>query len=152
MLALMIAAAIADQAASPPADAEGKAVLATAQAFFDGLAAGDAEAMRAVVLPDARMMALNTKPDGSVTLRRFGFDDTFGKAPPTGAKEWMWSPVISRRGALATITAPYEFSKDGKTTHCGVDIFTLVKQDGAWKIASVSWTAEPDACPALRKP
>lgn len=150
MLALVIAAALT-QAPTPQADPDDRAVLAAAQAFFDGLEKGDAAAMRAAVLPDMRMMALTTKPDGSVTTRRFGFEESFGAKPPTGVKEWMWSPVIIRRGALATVTAPYEVSANGKTVHCGIDVFTLAKQDGAWKIASLSWTAEPDACPELRK-
>lgn len=151
--ALLLAAALAQSPAPPPsADVEDRAVLAAAQAFFDGLEAGDAAAMRATLLPEARLMSLTSKPDGSVAMRRFGFEDSFGKQTPTGVKEWMWSPVIIRRGALATVTAPYEVSKDGKTIHCGIDIFTLVRQtDGAWKIDSISWTAEPDACPELRK-
>ncbi len=150
MLALLIAALL-QTAATPQAEPEDKAVLVAAQAFFDGLEKGDAAAMRAVLLPDARLMSLTSKPDGSVTTRRFGFEESFGAKPPVGVKEWMWSPVIIRRGALATVTAPYEVSRDGKTAHCGIDVFTLIKQDGAWKIASISWTAEPDACPELRK-
>ncbi|WP_454713644.1 nuclear transport factor 2 family protein [Caulobacter segnis] len=150
MLALLLAAALT-QAPTPQADPEDKAVLVAAQAFFDGLEKGDAAAMRAVVLPDMRMMSLTTKPDGSVVTRRFGFEESFGAKPPAGVKEWMWSPVIIRRGALATVTAPYEVSVNGKTVHCGIDVFTLAKADGAWKIASISWTAEPDACPELRK-
>lgn len=155
LTALLLTAVVATN--PPPADPEDKAVLATAQAFFDGLAAADADAMRAVSLPDIPMMSLRTQPDGTVTLRQTGFEDSFGKAPPKGLKEWMWSPVVIRRGALATVTAPYEISRDGKTLHCGIDIFTLVKRpegskaDGAWKIASLSWTAEPTACPELRK-
>mgnify|MGYP000754144451 CR=1 FL=1 len=149
MLALLIAAAL--QASPPPAEAEDKAVLATAQAFFDGFEKGDVAAMRATLLPNAQLMSLNTRPGGAIALRRFGFEETFGTKPPAGAKEWMWSPVIIRRGALATLSAPYELSINGKSVHCGLDVFTLVQTEGAWKIASISWTAEPDACPEIRK-
>jgi hypothetical protein len=149
MLALLIAAAL--QAPPPPADNEDKAVLATAQAFFAGFEKGDVAAMRATLLPNAQLMSLNTRPGGEIVLRRFGFEETFGTKPPAGAKEWMWSPVIIRRGALATISAPYELSINGKSVHCGLDVFTLVQTEGAWKIASISWTAEPDACPEIRK-
>lgn len=149
LTALLLAAVVATN--PPPANPEDRAVLAAAQAFFDGLEAGDAAAMRALVLPDMRMISLRTQPDGTVALRQTSFEESFGKAPPKGLKEWMWSPVVIRRGALATVTAPYEISKDGKTVHCGIDIFTLAKTDGAWKIASLSWTAEPEACPELRK-
>lgn len=149
LIAIGLAAALNITAA--PADAEDKAVLATTQAFFDGLEAADPVAMRAAALPNIPMMALSTKPDGTVDVRRFGFEDSFGKKVAPGLKEWMWSPVVVRRGALATVTGPFEITREGKTVHCGVNVFTLAKTEGAWKVASVSWTAEPDACPELRK-
>lgn len=149
LIAIGLAAALNITAA--PADAEDKAVLATTQAFFDGLEAADPVAMRAAALPNIPMMALSTKPDGTVDVRRFGFEDSFGKKVAPGLKEWMWSPVVVRRGALATVTGPFEIAREGKTVHCGVNVFTLAKTEGAWKVASVSWTAEPDACPELRK-
>jgi hypothetical protein len=96
-------------------------------------------------------MGVRKQADGTTKLSRVAFEDSFGKHLDPGLKEWMWSPVIIRRDALATVTGPYEVSKDGKTLHCGIDVFTLAKQDGAWKIASISWTAEPDACAELRK-
>lgn len=157
MLAPLIAAAALLGAAPSPTDPEDKAVLATAQAFFDGMAAASPDALRPLVLPNAQFMGVRAQPDGTVKVSRVAFEDSFGKHLDPGLKEWMWSPVVVRRGALATVTAPYEISKDGKTLHCGIDVFTLVKQtdgakaDGAWKIAGISWTAEPDACPELRK-
>jgi len=150
--ALMLAAALAQTAAPPPsADPEDKAVLAVAQAFFDGMEHASTDALRAVTLPNAQFMGVRVGSDGMVKVNRVAFEDSFGKHLDPGVKEWMWSPVIIRRGPMATVTAPYEVSKDGKTIHCGIDVFTLVKADGAWKIASISWTAEPNACPELRK-
>jgi hypothetical protein len=149
LTALLLAAAVS--ASAPPADPEDKAVLAVAQAFFDGMEQASTDAMRATVLPGAQFMGVRVQPDGTTKVSRVAFEDSFGKQANPGVKEWMWSPVIIRRGALATITAPYEVSRDGKTLHCGIDVFTLAKQDGAWKIASISWTAEPGACPELRK-
>jgi len=152
MLALLIAAAVAGQTPAPPAaDPEDKAVLAATQAFLDGLSSASTDALKAVVLPDARFMGVRSLADGQFKVSRVAFEDSFGKQLTPGVKEWIWSPVIIRRGGLATVTAPYEVSKDDKTLHCGIDVFTLAKQDGAWKIASISWTAEPDACPELRK-
>lgn len=151
LIAIGLAASLSLAASPVSANAEDKAVLAATQAFFDGLEAGDPAAMRAAALPNIPMMALATKPDGAVDIRRFAFEDSFGKKVAPGLKEWMWSPVVVRRGALATVTGPFEITRDGKTVHCGVNIFTLAKSEGAWKVASVSWTAEPDACPELRK-
>ena len=155
MLALMIAAAfaapMAPQASAPEADPEDKAVMAVTQGVLDGMAAADPEALKRLVLPGAQFMGVRTLADGKIKVSRVAFEDSYGKHIDPGVKEWIWSPVIIRRGALATVTAPYEVSKDGKTLHCGIDVFTLVKQEDAWKVASISWTAEPDACPELRK-
>ena len=149
LLAGLLAAALAAPAPPPPVD-EDKAVVAVVQAFFDGLGSADPVAMRATMLPDGRFMSLRTLPDGAIQTRRFTFEDSFGKRIEPGLEERMWSPQVVRRGALATVTAPYEFKRGGVTTHCGVDIFTLVRQEGAWRIADVSWTAEPDGCPELK--
>jgi hypothetical protein len=64
--------------------------------------------------------------------------------------ERMWDPVVTRRGDLAVLWTPYEFQLNGKTTHCGVDVFNLLKTDGRWRIAGASWTVEPDGCPELQ--
>lgn len=150
LLAGLLAAVLAAPAPPPSAIDEDRAVVAVVQTFFDGLAAADPAAMRATMLPDGRFMSLRTLPDGAIQTRRFTFEDSFGKRIEPGLEEVMWSPQVVRRGALATLTAPYEFRKGGVSVHCGVDIFTLVKQESGWRIADVSWTAEPDACPELK--
>jgi len=48
------------------------------------------------------------------------------------------------------VWTPYEFWRDGTTSHCGIDVFTMSKEQGAWRIADMMWTIEPEACPALR--
>lgn len=150
LIAALFAAAVAFET-PPPADPEDQAVLAVTQAFFDGMAAGSPEALRAVTLPGAPLTSVRPQADGSSKVSRTVFEDSFGKAVPPGLKEWMWSTLIVRHAGLATVTGPFEVTKDGKTVHCGMQVFTLVKPESAWKVASISWTAEPDACPALRK-
>jgi hypothetical protein len=150
LLAALFAAALATETL-PPADPEDRAVLAVTQAFFDGMAAGSPEALRAVTLPGAQLTSVRPQADGSSKISRTAFEDSFGKAVPPGLKEWMWSTLIVRHAGLATVTGPFELTKDGKTVHCGMQVFTLIKPEGAWKVASISWTAEPDACPELRK-
>ena len=49
------------------------------------------------------------------------------------------------------VWTPYEFWTDGKTSHCGIDVFEMMKDQGA-KIANMMWTVEPDACAALGPP
>jgi hypothetical protein len=149
MLATLIALALAAPAAAAPDPADAP-VLAVVQRFFDALAAQDAATMREIVLPGGVDTAVTPGPDGKTTMRRLPVDETFNSAIGPGLHERIWAPVVSLRGPIATVSAPYEFQRDGKTTHCGVDVFNLVKVDGAWKIASIMWTVEPDACAELK--
>ena len=65
-------------------------------------------------------------------------------------RERYWDPIVHVRGSIAVVWTPYEFWTDGKTSHCGIDVFEMMKDQGAWKIANMMWTVEPDACAALR--
>lgn len=131
-------------------DPEQAPILATVQKFFDALAAQDSAGIREIVLPGGVYTAVRVNADGSTRVSRRPVDDSFSKAIDPGLNERMWAPVVSRRGPMATVTAPYEFQLNGKTTHCGIDVFSLVKADGTWKIASLMWTQEPDACAELK--
>lgn len=56
---------------------------------------------------------------------------------------------IRIRKSMATAWVPYEFIIDGKFSHCGVDVFTLMKQGENWKIVSVAFTRETKNCGEL---
>ena len=50
-------------------------------------------------------------------------------------------------GPVAMVWYPYDLYADGQWSHCGVDVFTLVRTDGRWRISTMSWSAEqPPAC------
>jgi hypothetical protein len=149
LLVTALAACMATPALA--ADAEDAAILAQVQRFFDGLGSQDAAAMEAALLPDAMLTAQRFQADGRVTLsRRPGRAFVETVKSQAGLAERMWDPVVTRRGPIATVWTPYEFLLDGKTTHCGIDVFDMVKVDGTWKIAHLMWTQEPQACDELK--
>jgi hypothetical protein len=48
---------------------------------------------------------------------------------------------------LATVWLPYDLYVDGAWSHCGVDVFSLLRVDDEWKILTMGWTVEqPPAC------
>jgi hypothetical protein len=69
---------------------------------------------------------------------------------PTNNRERYWDPVVHVRGGIAVVWTPYEFWVGDKTSHCGIDVFDMIKEKGVWRIANAMWTVEPDACPSLR--
>lgn len=127
-------------------------ILEDIDAFFLAFAAGDADAVEALLTPDAITVALHPE-DASQPPRR-------GRAEALIAAmrgddfphivEPYWSPTVLQRGPLAVVWAPYEVSVNGEFAHCGIDVFSMSREDGVWKIDAISWTAEPSACDELR--
>jgi len=58
-----------------------------------------------------------------------------------------FNPTAMVSGPVAMVWMPYDFYVDGSWSHCGVDIFTLLKGPEGWRIATVAWSIEqPPAC------
>ena len=58
-----------------------------------------------------------------------------------------YHPTALVSGPVAMVWLPYDFYQDGKWSHCGVDVFTLLKTDGSWRIATLAWSVDqPPAC------
>ena len=54
--------------------------------------------------------------------------------------------VVRVDGDLATVWAPYKFYLGQKFSHCGVDSFQLVKENGIWKILYLVDTRRKQNC------
>ena len=49
-------------------------------------------------------------------------------------------------GNLASVWTPYQFYFQGKFSHCGVNSFQMVKENGEWKIQYIIDTRRKDNC------
>lgn len=72
------------------------------------------------------------------------------RLPATGRYvERGFRPEVRVSGPLAMAWLPYDFYRNGEWSHCGVDLFTLLKVEGRWRIAALAWSVEqPPACSA----
>jgi hypothetical protein len=123
-----------------------KDALATVQKLFDGMAAHDPAIIRSTVLPDARFYytradaapASTTAEDfiGHIAALQGGLLERFTR-----------QPGVSIHGRMAQVWGEYEFLRDGKFIHCGVDSVSLFKTTEGWKIAAIAYTAETAGCP-----
>ena len=57
-----------------------------------------------------------------------------------GFRERYWDAAVLTDGNIASVWAPYDFFRNGKFSHCGVDLFYLVKESKEWKIAHFGYT------------
>jgi ketosteroid isomerase-like protein len=143
----MVGGATAVRGQAGAADADKAAVTAAVQALFDAMAAKDAQKALALVIPDGQLQSVR-KTDGPAaargrTLEAFANSLATQKAPML---ERMWNPTVQVSGPIASLSTRYDFHLDGKFTHCGTDIFTLVKTVEGWKISGGIYTVEPTGC------
>lgn len=122
-----------------------KDAIATVQKSFDALAAHDGAMIRPTMLPDARLYSVrNDNPPASTSV------DDFAKQIESmkGAllERFTSQPSVSIRGRMAQVWGEYEFLRDGKFQHCGVDSVSLLKTAEGWKIATIVYTAETTGC------
>ena len=158
LLLLAAAAAAADQKSSdklppanplpPPTSEEGQ-VMTPVNAMFDGLARRDSAIILAAMRPDATAVVAAEKADGTRSVRRMTATEFASgvKPGPEKFEERLSDPAIEIDGDIAMVWGPYTFLIDGKVHHCGVDHFDLVRENGAWKVANVTWSSRTTECP-----
>jgi hypothetical protein len=161
LLPLLLLASVVDQKSSdklppanplpPPVSEEGQ-VMAPINALFDGLARRDSAIILAAMRPDATAIIAAEKPDGTRSVRRLtGAEFAAGVKPgPERFEERLSDPAIEIDGDIAMVWSPYTFLIDGKVHHCGVDHFDLVRENGSWKVANVTWSSRTTGCTAVR--
>jgi hypothetical protein len=145
----LVVVSIATVSAQPsPAAGEEAVILAVVDRFMHAVSTGDLKLLSSLRVEGSDNTVEQSVPGGGTRLTRRVFTpDSF---PPGNYRERYWDPVVHVRGGIAVVWTPYEFWRDGKTSHCGIDVFEMVKQEGTWRIGHMMWTVEPEACPALR--
>ena len=129
----------------PAQTSDEKDVLAAVQKTFDGIGAHDGEMIRSAMLPDARIyLVRETGASSSTAVADMITQVAGGKV---GMLERFTSPPhVLVRGRIAQVWGEYEFLRDGKFSHCGVDTATLFKTADGWKISTLSYTVERTGC------
>jgi hypothetical protein len=120
------------------------AVVAVVQRFFDAMATRDATKMAAVLMSEGRFFSV--REDG--TVRSTTIKEYIERLPSGKERvlERMWNPEVKAHRGIAILWTPYDFYRDGKFSHCGIDAFDLVKTPEGWKITGAIFTIEKTDC------
>jgi hypothetical protein len=141
LAALLAASVLPSSETSDKTDA-----IATVQKLFNGMAAHDAAMIRSTVLPDARFYSVRADAPPSSTPAE-DFANHIAAFKGDLLERFTRQPTVSLRGQMAQVWGEYEFLRDGKFGHCGVDSVSLFKTADGWKIASIAYTSETTNCP-----
>jgi len=155
ILSLLLAAAtpkLPTWEAKPPPGTTEAAVMAPVSAMLAGIGARDGAAILAQAKAEGGLTAVVENADGTRAIRRRSWAEFAAgiKPGPERYEERITDPAIEVDGDIAMVWSPYLFLIDGKVHHCGVDHFDLVRENGAWKVLSITWSQRTTGCGAAQ--
>lgn len=135
---------------APPDGSDERAVLATVDKLLGGINTRDAAAIGATLRAEGGATVITEVESGPATVRYMAWPELLARFQPGPETfdERISSPAVEIDGDLAMVWAPYVFRINGKVHHCGTDHFSLIRENGAWKVANLAWTSRTTGCPA----
>ncbi|QKJ32084.1 nuclear transport factor 2 family protein [Mucilaginibacter mali] len=121
----------------------------TVISFFDGMRKADTAMMRSAIAKDVVLQSVANKKDGTTALVTESMTDfmaTVAKPHKDVYDERITFNDIRIDADLAMVWAPYKFYVGQTFSHCGVDVFQLMKTDRGWKIIYIVDTRRKDKC------
>lgn len=132
------------------AQSENNAARQVVDRLFDGMRNGDSTAVRSVFMKASTLTSISKNAADSIVTHK-GSVDGFVKAVGTPHNDkWderIYDVKVSIDGPMAVMWAPYKFYLGDKFSHCGVNVFNLIKTGSGWKINDITDTRRKDACP-----
>ncbi|MDC6405575.1 MULTISPECIES: nuclear transport factor 2 family protein [Maribacter] len=118
--------------------------------FFTAFHAQDSAGLANLVSEKIVLQTIGTGKDGETILRQENFEDLIRSiiSIPDSVKfrEKLLDYSIQIDGAMANAWTPYEFWVNDTFSHCGVNSFQMVKQQGVWKIIYLIDTRRREGC------
>ncbi|MFQ3599372.1 MAG: nuclear transport factor 2 family protein [Chloroherpetonaceae bacterium] len=132
-------------------------VKATVQALFDAMRSADSTRLRTLFTDNAQLKTVQALPNSAsaqakpkAAVLKEESVEAFIRAVGTPRKEvWderIFDVEVKIDGELAMVWTKYEFYVDTTFSHCGVNLFQLLKQSDGWKIFSVTDTRRKSPC------
>lgn len=127
-------------------DAESR-VLEVIQVLFDGMRTADTLGVRSTFHPEARLVATDSRAgrSGSSITPVDSFIAAVGGSGG-GWDERIWGPEVRIDDDVAMVWAKYDFHVGDRFSHCGVDVFNLLKTPEGWKFISIVYTRRAETC------
>ena len=119
-------------------------VLKVVNDFFDTMENKDSTAFNNLFLENAYAYSVRQQGDSTLIRNSILMASTSKKTLKEQLREEDIIVHINKN--VAAVWAPYDFWVNDKHSHCGYEVFTLIKKDTAWKIASLTYSVEQDTC------
>ena len=155
-LATILAGALAGTAMAQAPDAscalpsEPEGIPAALDAAITGPADKDRACMKALLIPEARLMFVSLGTDGAPTYRIATLDDWMARIKAGGhavLEEKQLKFRIERYGNIAHLWSSYTLQSDGKQVARGINSIQAIKERGGWRVTGIMVQAESATAP-----
>ena len=135
---------------STEATSEKEEVKKVIETFFEGFHARDSIVMKSAFHEESVIQTIGRTKEGDFKL----VNEELGKLLrgivsiplETEFKEVLHDFEIKIDGEMANVWTPYSFYLNNTFSHCGVNNFQLLKQNGEWKIIYLIDTRRREGC------
>lgn len=115
--------------------------------FFQGLNSKDTAVLKSTMAGEVRLETVVEKKE--VQIRETKLDDFLKgieEAKDIDFEEKILDYQIQHDGPMAVAWTSYDFFREGKLSHCGVNVITLLKSADGWKIYRIIDTRRKSDC------
>ena len=125
-------------------------IKSTITKMFDGMTSFDSTMVKQTLADGCQLKSIIQLKTGEISIvdeTTSAFLNVVGtKKPGLKFDERILGYRILMDGAMAVAWTPYLFYLNDVFSHCGVNVFTLVKQQDEWKILSITDTRRKSGC------
>lgn len=134
--------------AQEPNSGPEKEVAEVANTFLSALSAADTATLSGLLAPQAMIYSVREgTPEPSIgAVSRAAFLESLG-GEDQELLERMWNPTVQVQDRVAMVWTPYDFHLNGEFSHCGIDVFTMLKGAEGWQVASITYNVVREGCP-----
>ncbi len=128
---------------------EQEAVKKVVNNLFTAMRTSDTTLLKSVFAPEMILQSVVSKRDGSVGLvteKAAVFIKSIGTPHKEVYDERIVITDVKVDGPLASVWAPYKFYVGSTFSHCGVNVFQLMKTADGWKVIYIVDTRRKDNC------
>jgi len=148
VLAASALAQAPDAGCALPSEPEG--IPAALDAAISGPADKDRDCMKALLIPEARMMFVSLGADGAPSYRLESLEDWIARLKARGhamLEERQLKFHIERYGNIAHLWSSYALHSDGKQVGRGINSIQAIKEASGWRVTGIMLQAESATSP-----
>jgi hypothetical protein len=138
------------QGATCSLPAEPGAIPAAIDAAITGPADQDRACMKALLIPEARLIVVSVGADGTPSYTILTVDDWIARVKARGhamLEEKQLKFHIQHYGNIVHLWSTYALHSDGKQVARGINSIQAIKEAGGWRVLGIMWQAESPTAP-----